>query len=64
MTPKQVVKYFGGPTKSVSVAARKLECTAEAVYKWIRSRRIPILRQHVIQSMTEGKLRADEATKP
>jgi transposase-like protein len=59
MTPRQVVKYFGGPKHSVALAARRLDCTSQAVYKWLLKGRIPLLRQHAIQELTEGKLKAE-----
>lgn len=54
MTPKEVVKYFGGKRE----AAKALGVTRQAVYSWLQRKRIPYQRACQIEVNTKGALKA------
>lgn len=53
MTKSQAIQYFG----SISALAKALGVTYEAVRQWGQ---VPELRQYQIESITSGKLKADQ----
>jgi len=55
MKPQAVVKHFGG----IVPAATALGVSRQAIYMWLRRRRIPALRAHQIQNVTGGELKAN-----
>lgn len=55
MTPKQVIKHFGG----VNRTALALGIKPPSVSEWLSNGTIPALRQFQIQQLTNGKLRFD-----
>lgn len=59
MTLDQILKYFGGPTESVAVAAASLDVTPQILYHWRNVGAIPYDTQCRIQVDTRGKLKAD-----
>lgn len=64
MTPHQVIIYFGGSSRKISVAARELKCTVQTIYNWLAAGEVPRPRQLDIQDRTGGKLKADRVVKP
>lgn len=55
MSPTQVVNHFG----TVLNASRVLLVTTQTIYFWIKTGRIPRLRQYDIEEQTKGKLKRD-----
>ena len=51
MTPKQLVKHFGG----VNNAARALDIRPPSVSEWLRNGKIPKLRLYQIYQIINGK---------
>lgn len=49
MNYEEVIKHFGGPVK----LAEALGIERQAVYQW--KKKIPRLRQHEIEKLTDGK---------
>ena len=60
MTPQQVIKFYGGKNESVLLTAIEMAVSPQAVYKWLKTGKVPRLRQYDIEGMTRGKLRADK----
>lgn len=54
MTPRDVVKHFGG----IVAAADALGVTRQAIYMWLKRRRIPAQRAYQVQVVTGGALKA------
>lgn len=67
MTPIQVLNHYAGPPTDkggrVAIAAKELNITKQAIYKWLRENRVPCDRQAHIQIDTNGKLKADRPKK-
>ena len=53
MTPKQLVKHFGG----VNNTARALEIQPPSVSEWLKNGRIPKLRLYQIRQIINGQSR-------
>lgn len=53
MTIKQLIRYYGDSVQ----AASAIGVTKQAVSKWKKTG-IPVMRQHYIQSLTDGELKA------
>ena len=58
MTPKDVIKYFGG---SAASAARALKLTRATVSYWDTHDEIPLRTQALIELQTRGRLKADKS---
>ena len=56
MKPSEVIEYFGNATK----AAASIGVSQQCVRHWGINGRIPKLSQLAIQTVTKGKLKADE----
>lgn len=56
MSPKELLDYFGSRSK----AAKKIGVSYQAVKAWEDDGRVPNLRQHHIENITGGVLKADE----
>ncbi len=57
MTVDEVLDHY----KTQTALARKLGITKAAVSLWAQSKKIPLLRQFQIESLTRGKLKAERA---
>lgn len=65
MTPKQLLRHFGGAepatqAKAIRHAAHHLGYTAQAVTNWVKIGRIPLRAQVIIDVATAGKLKASK----
>ena len=54
MTPKQVIRFFGG----IPNTAYALGVALPSVYDWLDANEVPELRQYQVELATEGKLRS------
>lgn len=59
MTPRQVIRHFGGEDASVAQAAKQLGCSRQTIYRWVQDGEVPRAMQLEIQEQTGGKLKAD-----
>lgn len=50
LTPSEVIRRFGG---TQAAAAKALGVTRAAVCKWVKTGRVPALRQYEIQRLSE-----------
>lgn len=55
MNPKEVVEHYGNPTR----AAAAIGVTEQSIRNWVKSGEIPNLVQLALQTLTKGKLKAD-----
>lgn len=62
MSPRQVIRHFGGESASVAQAAKELGCSRQTIYRWVESGEVPLLQQFRIQARTDGKLKVDPRT--
>lgn len=60
MTPQEVLDKFGGPRKSVRVAAKAIGRSHQTLYDWLRKGVISDAEQARLQLDTKGRLRRDE----
>ena len=60
MKPKDLIEYYGSKIK----AAAQIGVSETTIRNWIASERVPKLIQLAIQTLTKGKLKAENKDTP
>lgn len=56
MTPQEVVQHYGTQIK----AAAEIGVTEQSIKNWVKAEKMPRIYQLAVQTLTKGKLKADD----